>query len=58
MKKFPVVFLEFEVKMTYAESPIMVSFLEVLIISSPPKANFTAAVAIAVLGHSALTATP
>lgn len=56
MKKFPVVFLWQLVIMTWAESAIMSVFLDACIIESPPSTFWTAAVAIEVLGHKALTA--
>lgn len=42
----------------YAASPIIASVRDFFTESSPPSKFFTAAVAIAVLGQSALTATP
>jgi len=42
----------------YAESDMISTFLDLLILSSPPNKFWTAAVAIAVLGQRALTATP
>ena len=56
MKKFPVVSLLSLVNMKYAESAIILSFLEYLTLSSPPSKFITAAVAILVLGHRAFTA--
>ena len=44
--------------MTCAASAIISGVLEIFDISSPPKTFCTAAVAIAVLGHKAFTATP
>jgi hypothetical protein len=57
MKKFPVVFLQLLVKMIYAASAIISSFLDPLMDSSPPSRFFTAAVEIEVLGHKAFTPT-
>jgi len=58
IKKFPEHFLLSYVKITYAASAIISSVRDFFINVSPPKRFYTAAVAIAVLGHKALIPTP
>lgn len=58
MKKFPEVLRLYFENMTTAASAIIWSVRDVLIISLPPRRFLTAAVAIAVRGHKALTAIP
>src|ERR1700733_6442967 len=58
MKKLPVHSRESRVRIAYAASPMISGLREPFIVEPPPSRFCTAAVAITVRGHSALTATP